>query len=123
MRRKFDHAILEAALVGYQVELQKIQEKITAIRKQLGGRVNIAAQAPAVSDGSERRGQMSAAARKRIAEAQKKRWRKFHATRKAATGTAKEAAPKRNLSPARRAALAANLAKARAAKAAKKAAA
>jgi hypothetical protein len=124
MQRKIDPTILEAALVGYQAELQRIDEKMSAIRKHLGGRVNIAALAPAVSsDGSRPKRQMSAAARKRIAEAQKKRWAEFHAMKKGHALTAKKAAPKRKLSPARRAALAANLAKARAAKAAKKAAA
>jgi hypothetical protein len=124
MQKKFDPSILEAALVGYQAELQKIDEKLTAIRKQLGGRVNIPVLTPAVSsDGSRPKRQMSASGKRRIAEAQKKRWRKFHAKQKAASATPKKAAPKRKLSPARRAALAANLAKARAAKAAKKAAA
>ena len=122
MQRTIDPSILEAALVGYRAELQKIQEKMSAIRKQLGGRVNITAPAPAVSDGFRPKRQMSAVGKRRIAEAQKKRWRKFHAKQKAATVTAKKAAPKRKLSPATRAKLAANLAKARAAKAAKKAA-
>jgi hypothetical protein len=118
MQRKLDPTILEAALVGYQAELQKIQEKIAAIRRQLGGRV--AALVPAISsDGSRPKRQMSAAAKRRIAEAQKKRWRKFHAQQKGQAATAKKAAPKRKLSPARRAALAANLAKARAVKAEK----
>ena len=122
MQRKIDPSILEMALVGYQAELQKIDEKMTAIRKQLGVRVNIPVLASAVSDGSGPKRRMSAAARKRIAEAQKKRWRKFHAQHKGAGATPKKATAKRKLSPARRAALAANLAKARTAKAAKKAA-
>jgi hypothetical protein len=108
------------ALIGYLAELQKIEEKMSAIRKQLGGRVSITS--PSFSGGAGPKRQMSAAARKRIAEAQKKRWRAFHAQKKAATGGAKKMAPKRELSPAARAKLAANLAKARAAKAAKKAA-
>ena len=119
MQRRIDPSILEMALVGYQAELQKIQEKIAAIRKQLGGRVNIPVLAPAVSSGGSRpKRQMSAAGKRRIAEAQKKRWRKFHAKQTATT--AKKAAPKRKLSPAWRATLAANLAKARAGRRLKK---
>ena len=70
---------------------------------------------------------MSAAGRARIALAQKARWAKIKgesepspATKKAVV---KKAAPKRKLSPARKAALLANPAKARAARAAKRAAA
>ena len=119
MQRKFDPSILEAALVGYTAERQKIQEKMTAIRKHRGGRVNIATPVTVASNGSGPKRRMSAAARKRIALAQKKRWAEFHAMKKRHALTAKKAAPKRKLSPARRAALAANLAKARAAKVAK----
>ena len=122
MRRTIGPSILEAALLGYTAELHRIDEKITAIRKQLGGRVIITAPVNVGSDGPGPKRQMSAAARKRIALAQKKRWAKFHAKQKAAGASPKKAAPKRKLSPAARAKLAANLAKARAAKAAKKAA-
>jgi hypothetical protein len=65
---------------------------------------------------------MSAAGKKAIAEAQRKRWA---ASKEDAKPPAPEAAPKpkRKLSAARKAALVANLAKARATRAAKKAAA
>lgn len=81
------------------------------------------------------RRKMSAAARKRIANAQELRWAAFHARadadaekpagKTAAKATTKKAlpaktAPKKKLSAARKKALVANLAKARAAKAAKK---
>jgi len=63
---------------------------------------------------------MSAAALRRISLAQKKRWAAYHAKQ---GGTAKKAAPKktakRKMSSERKAALVANLAKARAARAAK----
>jgi hypothetical protein len=111
------------ALVGYAAELQKIEGKITAIRKQLGGRVNTTIAATVASNGSGPKRQMSAAARRRIAAAQRKRWRKFRAMQKGKAATSKKTAPKRKLSPAAKAKLVANLAKARAAKAAKKAAA
>jgi hypothetical protein len=122
MQRKIDSATLEMALVGYTAELQKIEEKIIAIRKHLRGRVNITTAATVDSNGSEPKGRMSAAGKRRIAEAQKKRWRKFHA-QQGKVATSKKTAPKRKLSPAAKAKLVANLVKARAAKAAKKAAA
>jgi hypothetical protein len=76
------------ALVGYTAELQKIEEKITAIQMHLRGGAKIPVAAPAASDGSGPKRRLSLAARKRIAAAQKKRWRKFHAEQKSATGAA-----------------------------------
>jgi hypothetical protein len=70
-----DASTLQMALVGYQIEKQKIEDKIRAIEGQLKGkRVSLSA-APAggvASDGPKRI--LSPAARKRIAMAQKKRW-------------------------------------------------
>ena len=65
------------ALVGYELEKQKIDEKIREIRAQLGGRVNggaAANSAPARAAGTGRRRTLSASARQRIAAAQRKRW-------------------------------------------------
>ncbi len=60
------------ALVGYEIEKQKIDEKIQAIRAQLkGGR---AASSPAAKNPSGAKRVLSAAARRRIAAAQKRRW-------------------------------------------------
>jgi hypothetical protein len=108
-----DAATLQAALVGYNVELDKINAHISAIRKQLGGRATHAA-VFADGDGTKPKRKLSAAAIKHIADAQKKRWAAFHKAQEAA------AKPKRKLSPAAKAKLVANLAKARAARAAKK---
>jgi hypothetical protein len=72
---------------------------------------------------------MSAAARNSIASAHKRRWAEYRKSKEDAGKPAKKAAlkktapkpaAKRKLSPARKAALVANLAKARAARAAKK---
>jgi hypothetical protein len=62
------------ALIGYQIEKQKIEDKIRAIEGQLKGkRVSIsAAPMSAVAEAPKRI--LSPAARKRIAMAQKKRW-------------------------------------------------
>jgi hypothetical protein len=70
-----DHALLEAALIGYQHQLELIEAKMADLRQQLGGKSPAAAPESA-APGKKR--QMSSAARKRIAAAQKKRWAEYH---------------------------------------------
>jgi hypothetical protein len=75
-RTTSDPTTLAMALVGYELEKQKIDEKIRQIRAQLGGRAGGGAatnSAPARADGTGRR-TLSVSARKRIAAAQRKRW-------------------------------------------------
>ena len=81
-RGSSDHSILEAALVGYQFEKEKIDQKIRELQAQLKGKKVPAAAKKAAKEQPKR--EMSAAARARIAAAQKKRWAEFH-KRKAAT--------------------------------------
>lgn len=74
-RSSDDLTTLQMALVGYQVERSKIDEKIREIQSRLGGkRVSAGASpaAPAKTRGGKR--VLSPEARKRIAAAQKKRW-------------------------------------------------
>jgi hypothetical protein len=71
-----DHALLEAALIGYQHQAEQLAEKIADIRRQLGAKSTGSAPKAAAAPGKKR--QMSAAARKRIAAAQKKRWAEYH---------------------------------------------
>jgi hypothetical protein len=71
-----DRTTLAMALVGYELERQKIDEKIREIRGRLGvrsGRV-AAASAAGKAAGPRHRRTLSAAARRRIAAAQRKRW-------------------------------------------------
>jgi hypothetical protein len=68
-----DIMTLQMALVGYQIERQKIEEKIKAIEAQLGGRKALQPAADATSPAKPKR-VLSASARRRIAAAQKKRW-------------------------------------------------
>src|SRR6516164_5908663 len=100
-----DRLTLEMALIGYEAERQKIETAMAAIRKQVDGHGAI----PAVDGARRPKRVMSAAARRRIAAAQRKRWAAFHAEKKGTT----KIAPKRKLSAAAKAKLAANLAKAR----------
>jgi hypothetical protein len=148
--------IINAAIVGFEQEKLRIDTQIAELRAMLDGRgstkptpaampeaptlkrrkFSAAARrrmkeaqqlrwakirgeseppAPAVEEKPKRK--ISAAGKKAIAQAQRKRWKEFKA--KAPKPAPKKTAAKRKLSPARKAALVANLAKARAAKAAK----
>ena len=80
-----DQSMLAMALVGYEMEKQKVEDKIKELRAQLGvskprvGRPPAAAAAAVVEEAPKRR-TLSAAARKRIAAAQKKRWAEHRKT-------------------------------------------
>ncbi|MBZ5591745.1 MAG: hypothetical protein LAP39_05885 [Acidobacteriia bacterium] len=69
-RASSDPTMLAMALVGYELEKQKIDEKIREIRARLGG--GKAGGAAASAKTGKRT--LSAAARRRIAAAQRKRW-------------------------------------------------
>ncbi|MGA3099949.1 MAG: hypothetical protein ABSF25_26150 [Bryobacteraceae bacterium] len=81
-----DLTTLRMALVGYQVEKQKIEARIAEIQAQLAGKV-VAAPAAAAEKSAAPKRVLSAAARKRIAQAQKKRWAE-HRKRMAAAAKA-----------------------------------
>jgi len=66
---------LEAALIGYQHQAEQLTQKMADIQRQLAGKSPSAA--PKTAAPVKRRA-MSAAARKRIADAQKKRWAEYH---------------------------------------------
>jgi ribosomal protein L29 len=85
---KTDYSLLEAALIGYQHQRELLAAKIAEIQRQLGD-------APAsASAESPKKRVMNAAARKRIAQAQRKRWAEFHKTKGTTTAT-----KKRTMSP------------------------
>lgn len=69
-----DLATLEMALVGYQLERQKIDEKIREIERQLKGRKTSSTVGEEGRKAARPKRVLSAAARRRIAAAQKKRW-------------------------------------------------
>ena len=72
-KRVADLSTLQMALVGYQIEQKKIEEKIREIQAQLKGRTSSSASASSEKPARTKR-VLSPAARKRIAAAQKKRW-------------------------------------------------
>jgi hypothetical protein len=73
-RRAEDQTTLEMALVGYQIERQKIEDKIREIQARLGGGRGPAGATPGVKKSAGTKRVLSPAARRRIAAAQKKRW-------------------------------------------------
>ena len=84
MPRHTDSAVLQMALIGYEAERQKIQDKIAELQAQLNGRSKRTRSAMTRAPVKRTRRQMSAAARRRIAAAQKKRWAEYHKKQKEA---------------------------------------
>ena len=82
-----DTSTLQMALVGYQIEKERIEVKIKDIQAQLKGKRAPVSSSPAKPEAKGKR-YLSPAARKRIAAAQKKRWAEH---RKRAAQAAKEA--------------------------------
>jgi len=93
-----DPALLEAALEGLQHRLDDVNEKIQEVRRSLGGMRGRAARPAGTPSATRHRRTMSAAARKKIAAAQRRRWAAFHAqtgtrkTRRKSAGKAAQAA-------------------------------
>jgi hypothetical protein len=73
-RSSEDLTTLQMALIGYQLERQRIEEKISELRRQLSGSKGAARPADGARTTARAKRVLSAAARKRIAAAQKKRW-------------------------------------------------
>jgi hypothetical protein len=82
-----DLSTLQMALVGYQVEKERIETKIREIQAKLKGKA-VASPASAAPKAAGVKRILSPAARKRIAAAQKKRWAEH---RKRVAQAAKEA--------------------------------
>ena len=82
-----DLSTLQMALVGYQIEKQRIDAKIQEIQARLKGKSAVAPAAGSAKPETAKR-VLSPAARKRIAAAQKKRWAEHR--KKAAQATKAE---------------------------------
>jgi hypothetical protein len=77
MANSLDKATLEAALIGYQHQVEEIQAKIGAIRKILAGAAPVAGpKAKKAAAPHKQKHKMSAEGRARIAAAQRARWAK-----------------------------------------------
>jgi hypothetical protein len=73
MKRENDPGILQAALLGYQQQLEEINSKIADLRRRLGSRGNTPAAGPAPR-ATQKKHRISAEGRARIAAAQRRRW-------------------------------------------------
>jgi hypothetical protein len=101
MPPKLTHEVITAAIEGFEAQKTRIDDKIAELRALLTGGSSKPSDASAPP--KRKRRKMSAAGRKAIAEAQRKRW----ASKKAAEAPAPEVAskPKRKLSAAGRKAI------------------
>ena len=70
-------SLLEAALIGYRVSLEKIDQKIAEVRRELSGTPTAVA-VSVTTDEPKRK--MSEGGKKAIRAALKKRWAEFHAS-------------------------------------------
>ncbi len=112
---KLTTEIITAAIEGFASQKRRIDDQITELRLLLpdgSSKIDATPKSP-----TGRRKKFSAAARKRMKEAQQRRWAKVRGESQAAK--AEPAKPKRKLSAAAKAKRVANLKKERAAKAAK----
>ena len=73
---RLDDGMLEAALIGLRYQLGRIDEEMAALRVKLSKTRRVSSNATHSS-----RGRMSAEGRKRIALAQKRRWREWRKQR------------------------------------------
>ena len=108
---KLTAEIINAALEGFEQQKLRIDAQIAELRQMLTGSPTATAATPEVPKGKRR---MSAAARKRIGDAQRKRWAESKKTSSPVAPKAPK--PKRKLSAAGKAAIVAALKKRWAAK-------
>ena len=114
MPTKLTPEIIAAAIDGFEVQKQHLDSKIADLRAMLPGgshETNSTLEAPA-----RKRKRFSAAARKRMKEAQRLRWAKIRGEAAPASKAAEPVKPKRKLSKAGRARIVAALKKRWAAK-------
>ena len=78
-----DPGLLEAALEGLLLQRDRIESQIREVQALLGRKRPAAAAASDAFGASARKRQLSEAARKRIAAAQKKRWAEYRRQNKA----------------------------------------
>lgn len=77
MPRKLSNDLISAAIEGFEAQKRRLDEQIRELRAMLpsnGARAGASVGTAAPSRGPRKRRRMSADARRRIAEAQRKRW-------------------------------------------------
>jgi hypothetical protein len=88
-----DLSLLQAALIGFQAEKEKIEQAIADLRQRIGSAASMRGIGSAKTERRSRGGRrdLSPAARRRIAAAQKKRWAEYHKRKGTTTKAAKAA--------------------------------
>ena len=84
--------MLEMALVGFQMEKQRIESKIQEIQSRLKGKRAATPSSDGASSKPRARRELSVGARRRIAAAQKRRWAEHRKRAAQAARTAKAGA-------------------------------
>jgi hypothetical protein len=102
MPAKLTNTVIEAAIDGFEAQKRALDTQIAELRAMLSGEP---AEAAAITPTGRPRRKISAAARKKMAEGQRKRW--AAAKGEAAPEVAAPAKPKRKMSAAGKAAIAA----------------
>src|ERR1035438_6850328 len=98
-----DPGVLEMALVGYELQRNRIEAAIAEIEAELGQgntRHSAATDTVASEPKPTRKKRFSVAARKRMAAAQKKRWQLLKAKKVEAAKPKRKAAPKKKATAA-----------------------
>ena len=80
--RSLDPQILDAVLEGLKLQKQRLDQYITEAQRLLGGKRR--KPAAAVKEAKAPRRKMTAAARRHVAEVQRKRWAKYRRQKAAA---------------------------------------
>jgi len=104
MAQQFTNEIITAAIQGFEEQKRRIDSQLVELKAMLSGKPADAAASPG-SNGRRKRRTMSAAGRRAIAEAQRKRWAASKGESEPAPATP-ETPKKRKLSPAGRKAIA-----------------
>jgi hypothetical protein len=81
-KKAIDPSILEAALEGLETRRARLDEQIAAIRGMIGGGQSGSSPSTSLITGIPRKRMLSPEARKRIADAQKRRWAEYRKTHK-----------------------------------------
>jgi len=101
---KLNHTVIEAAILGFESQKSQIDSQIAELRAMLTGSTETAAATPEGTPGKRKK--FSAAARKRMKEAQRLRWAKIRGEAGPTAPAPVEAPkPKRKFSAAGRAAI------------------
>jgi hypothetical protein len=71
---QYDQSLLEAALVGYEQQRKRIESAIADIRARISGSKPVTKESDTAEKPARKKRHISAEGRRRIAEAQRKRW-------------------------------------------------